>query len=105
MLLPLSFAVMLAAGPGNAVTAQSADVQDIVVNGQRLKRIRVDTRRDRKTGLRRCVVRRTSGDPDLDSAFCEAVLACANRARKVKEMERCLLPRLAEIARQPARRR
>lgn len=104
MLLLLSSAAMLAAVQADATPVQSPGVQDVVVTGQRLKRIRVYTKRDRKTGLRRCIVRRTSGDRGLDSAFCDSVLACAKTARKMADMEACLAPRLAEIARQPGRR-
>ncbi len=103
MLLYLSAAAMLAtvqAGPA----VESPDLQDIVVTGQRLKRIRVNTKRDRKTGLNRCVVKRTSGDTALDRAFCDAVLTCAATARTRRDMEACVAPRLAEMTRQPANR-
>jgi hypothetical protein len=76
-------------------------LQEIVVTAERLKRIRVNIKRDRKTGIQRCVVRRTSGDPALDAAFCAAVLPCAKTASRSAEMEACLLPRLAEITRRP----
>jgi hypothetical protein len=102
MLLSLSTAALLIASPQNATPEQATELEEIVVTGERLKRIRVKTKRDPKTGVLRCVVRRTSGDPALDAAFCAAVLPCAKIAGKAAEMETCLLPRLAEITRKPS---
>jgi hypothetical protein len=105
MLLSLLSAALFAAIQPEAATVQPADGQDIVVTGERMKRIRVATKHDRKTGLDRCIVKRTSGDPGLDASICEVVLECAKTARKRVQMEACLAPRLAEIARQSAHRK
>ena len=78
---------------------------DIVIVGNRMKRIRVVTRNDRKTGTTRCIVRRSSRDPALDAAFCDAVLACAATATKRDEMTACIGPRMERIAHDFARRR
>ena len=98
MILYVSSVMMLAALGADATRPQSPDPQEIVVTAQRLKRIRVDAKRDRKSGLHQCRVRRTSGDSGLDAAFCDAVLECAKAARGRAEMEACLVPRIAEIA-------
>jgi hypothetical protein len=100
MLLYLTAASLLAAAEPDAAAARSADAPDIVVTGQRLKRIRVSTNHDRKTGLSRCVVKRSSGDGHLDAAVCNAVLVCAQTARAPNDMEACLAPRLSRIAAQ-----
>ena len=89
------------------LTAQAEPVSDpgadIVVVGQRMKRIRVVTRHDRKTGTNRCIVRRSSRDPALDAAFCEAALACAATETKREGMNACMGSRLTAIARRFAR--
>jgi hypothetical protein len=103
MLLYLASLAMLAALQADAASAPSADLPDIVVNGQRMKRIKIDTRRDRRTGVQRCVVKRSSGDSGLDTAFCNAVLTCAKTAGTKSDMEVCLAPRLAQIATRPVR--
>lgn len=98
-MLPVLIAMMVAgAEPPSAGDSARAPEEDIVVVGQRMKRIRVDTRRDRKTGVTRCTVRRSSGDTALDSSFCEAVLACAATETKKEGMIACMQPRLAAIA-------
>ncbi|QAY75990.1 hypothetical protein [Sphingosinicella sp. BN140058] len=97
MLLFLSVVALLEWSSGNAVPPPSPRDPEIMVTGQRLKRIRVETRRDPKTGMVRCRVKRTSGDPALDGRVCDAVLTCARVARKPSDMEACVTPRLAAI--------
>jgi hypothetical protein len=80
--------------PGDA--APPADAE-IVVTGERLKRIRVVTKHDRKTGQKRCVVKRSSGDGALDTGFCEVVLGCARTAQKPKDMSACVSSGVAEM--------
>jgi len=62
---------------------------DIVVIGERMKKIRVATEID-KTGAQKCIVRRSSGDPALDQAFCGAVLTCARTETKIDGMNACM---------------
>ncbi|MET0246020.1 MAG: hypothetical protein ABW182_04655 [Sphingomonas sp.] len=50
----------------------SAD--EIVVIGERMRRLKLSTKTDRKTGAPICVFRRRSGDPAFDAMMCEAVL-------------------------------
>jgi hypothetical protein len=95
---------LLAATPASVGPAEPVDAEEIVVVGERLKRIKIDTRRDRKTGQQQCKVRRSSGDAVLDAAVCDAVLACAKVARVSAEMEACVAPRFTEIVRHRARK-
>jgi hypothetical protein len=99
----LFLALALAVAAKADAPPPSSEAEQIVITGQRMKRLRVETKTDRKTGVQRCVVKRTSGDPALDGAMCEAVLACAKTARKSAEMEGCMRPRMEAMARTPAR--
>lgn len=68
---------------------------DIVVTGrrmERLKRLRMTTKLDRKTGVTRCIFKRRSGDLALDAAVCNATLACVPKVKTIGEMRGCLAP-------------
>lgn len=68
---------------------------DIVVTArrlERLKRLRMRTELDRATGTTRCIFKRSSGDPALDAAVCNAVLACVPKVKTVAEMHGCVAP-------------
>ncbi|MBB5712805.1 hypothetical protein [Sphingomonas xinjiangensis] len=83
------FAMLLLAQAAPPPTASD----EIVITGQRmdrLKRLRMTTKLDRKTGITRCVFKRRSGDPKLDDAVCNAVLACVPKVNTVKEMQACI---------------
>ncbi|WP_052134865.1 hypothetical protein [Sphingomonas sp. 37zxx] len=74
---------------------------DIIVTGQRaerLKRLRMTTKLDRKTGTTHCVYKRRSGDPALDDAVCNAVLACVPKVRTIEEMQACIAPTMNDLA-------
>lgn len=89
-------AALLAA---QAVPTPSAP-DDVVVIGQRLERIRrlrMTTKLDRKTGVTRCIFKRRSGDPALDTAMCDAVLACVPKVKAMDEMRGCLAPTMANL--------
>lgn len=77
---------------------------EIVVIGERTRRIRAATRTDRKTGEKTCRVRRSSGDKAFDRIFCDIMLDCAKTATKIEEMTACMqsgrpimVRRLAEV--------
>lgn len=68
---------------------------EVVVTAQRmerLKRLRMTTKLDRATGVTRCIFKRRSGDPALDAAICNAVLACIPKVKTVEEMRSCVAP-------------
>lgn len=85
------FALLLVAQAASPPAAQ----EEIVVTAQRmdrLKRLRMTTKLDRKTGITRCIFKRSSGDPALDDAVCKAVLACVPKVKAVQEMRVCIAP-------------
>jgi hypothetical protein len=80
-------------------TAAATPSQDeIIVTAQKLRRIRVDTKTDRKSGEQRCRIRRSSGDPGLDAAFCNVVLTCARTEISAKGMSACVSTRVAGLS-------
>lgn len=84
-------AMVLAAQTAPPPTA----ADDIVVTGrrmERLKRLRMTTKLDRATGTTRCIFKRRSGDPALDAAVCNTVLACVPKVKTVEEMHGCVAP-------------
>lgn len=87
-----------------AQTASSPIVQDeIVVTArrmERLKRLRMTTKLDRKTGITRCIFKRRSGDPGLDDTVCKAVLACVPKVKAVQEMRVCIAPTMDRLVAQ-----
>ena len=69
LLLP---ACASAAGPvGNASSAEIQDLSNKLANGY------FNTKMDKQGKVLKCEVTRSTGDPDLDRAFCETFHACA----------------------------
>jgi hypothetical protein len=95
-MLPVLLALLAAArGPAPPPPQEEPE---ITVIGERMKHFRLDTRRDRKTGANRCLVRRSTGDAALDAALCEAALACAATETKKEGMNICMGARMTAIA-------
>lgn len=88
ILLALSFAFSTVQPPHN---------QDIVVVGDRMRRIKLVTKTDRR-GVQHCVIKRKSGDPRFDSVMCEATLRCAKSVKSQAEMNSCLEAPVREYA-------
>ena len=82
-----------------AQAAPPPAADDIVVLGERMRRLKLVTRTDRRTGISRCVFKRRSGDPAFDTLMCDAVLACATRVKTGPEMQACLAPTISDYAR------
>ncbi|GGE82468.1 hypothetical protein [Sphingomonas prati] len=85
----LAFALVAQTVPPPAAT------DDIVVTArrmERLKRLRMTTKLDQATGVTRCIFKRRSDDPALDSAVCNAALACVAKVKTVEEMRACIAP-------------
>lgn len=78
---------------------------DVVVVAERVRRLKLRIKTDRKTRTERCVLRRSSGDPAFDARMCAVSLACAKTARTGRQMEACLLPHVEAYARDLAARR
>lgn len=89
-ILAILAALMLAQ---TASPAPSPD-DDIVVVGERLRKIRITAKRDRRTGVKRCVLKPSTGDPLLDAGICQAYLTCVPAVRTGPEMEACMRPPL-----------
>lgn len=70
---------------------------DIVVIGQRLKNLRILIKKDRKTGIKRCVIRPTSGDPVFDAGICDSYLSCAPKVETSIALEACMRPPLTGL--------
>jgi len=68
---------------------------DIVVTAkrfERLKRLNLAIKHDRKTGTSRCIFKRRSGDPTLDVIVCDVALTCASKVRTSAEARACVAP-------------
>lgn len=95
-------ALMLVAPSADAPTPPAPD--EIVVLGERMRRLKLGTKTDRKTGATSCVFRRRSGDAAFDTLMCDALLACAKTVTTRPEMEACIGPHVEAYARQWATR-
>lgn len=98
ILLAMAFAAQAVSSPIAA--------DDIVVTArrmERLKRLRMTTKLDRATGLTRCIFKRRSGDPALDVAVCNAILACVPRVKTMEEMRGCVAPAMDALVAKDAR--
>lgn len=85
----LSFLLLL------AVQATPPPPTDVVVMGERLKRLRFTARAD-KQGRVTCRIKRSSGDPAIDALSCAAVQDCVSRPlHDVAAMEGCVKERIA----------
>ena len=72
--------------------------EEIVVAAERMRRVRVRTKTDRKTGEQRCVFKRRSGDAAFDAMMCRALLKCAKEVTTRPQMEACLAPVMDDYA-------
>ena len=79
--------------------------EDVVVIGERMRRLKLATTADRKTGLSRCVFKRRSGDAAFDAFMCDALLTCAKTGTTRPQMEACLRQQVDAYARELAARR
>ncbi len=93
MLAVVAAALLLVQAAPPAPTASTPD-EEIVVIGQRLRNIRITAKRDRRTGVKRCVLKPSTGDPQLDTGICQAYSACVPTSRTAGEMEACMRPPL-----------
>ncbi len=89
-MLTMVAALMLA----QAAPPAPSPEDDIVVIGERLRKIRITAKRDRLTGVKRCVLKPSTGDPLLDTGICQAYLTCVPSVRTGREMEACMRPPL-----------
>lgn len=88
-----------AEAPPAAVTSP-----EILVLAERMRRIRLETRTDRRSGASSCVFKRRSGDAQFDTIMCTTLLACAPTVKTAAAMEACMAPAMSAYARQLAAR-
>lgn len=98
-------AAALLISPEQADSSPTSSQDEIVILGERMRRIRLGTKTDRRTGLTRCVVKRPSGDPSFDTMMCNALLACAKTVRTESQMEACMRPSMNAYVQQRIARR
>lgn len=96
--------ILLAALAAQAAAPPVAQ-DDITVITERMRRLKIGTKTDRKTGAMSCVFRRRSGDDTLDGRVCTALLACAKTVTTAPQMEACLAPTMEAYAREMKQRR
>lgn len=93
--------LLLAAQPA---TADAVPLEnDIVIIGQKVRKIKFTLKSD-KAGKPVCRIKRSSGDPEIDSLACDAARACMHSASE-SVMNACLTPRFNQIPAQIAARR
>ena len=89
----LILALFLLQAPPQLQAAEPSS-EEIVVMGERLKRLRFSARVD-KRGRVRCRVKRSSGDAKVDTIGCQAVEDCAARnLATVRAVQACMEERL-----------
>lgn len=91
---------LMQAEPPRSAEPSPSTPEEIVVTGQRmerLKRLRMTTKLDRRTGATHCVFKRRSGDRALDDAVCNAVLACVPKVKTLEEMRVCIAPTMGGL--------
>jgi hypothetical protein len=96
---------LLAAQPAMASEAGPAPETDIVVIGQRVRKLKFRIKLDKK-GQVVCRITRSSGDTEIDRLACDTARPCVRPDIVTKEaMTACLVPRWAKLAEQVAARR
>jgi hypothetical protein len=97
--------LLLAAQPALPAQAEPAAENDIVVIGQRVRKIKFRIKLD-KRGQVACRITRSSGDPEIDGFACDAARPCVRPDIVTKAaMEACLAPRWTQLPAQIAVRR
>lgn len=89
----LILALLLLQAPPQLQAAEPPP-EEILVMGERLKRLRFSARVD-KRGVVRCKIKRSSGDAKVDAIACQAVEDCAPRnLRDAPAVQACMEERL-----------
>lgn len=73
-----------------AAPPPAAPEDEITVIGRRIRDMRFAVKYDRRRRGYRCIVRRTSGDPTLDTAVCDLGLRCVGTTTSVPQVEGCI---------------
>jgi hypothetical protein len=90
-------ALLLSAQPVQASPAASEE--DIVVIGERLRKVRFRMKRDGKAKVGTCRITRPSGDSLLDEMVCKAAVDCmGERKITMAAWTECMNPQMKKIA-------
>ena len=100
----LHIALLSLSGAQPSQPPPAASEEAIIVVGERMRRLKLHTKTDKKTGSVRCVFKRRSGDEAFDAMMCDAVRGCAATVRTSAQMEACLKPSLDAFTRALAAR-
>jgi hypothetical protein len=85
--------------------SQPSEAEDIVIVGERVRKIRFTIRRN-KAGAVVCRIRRSSGDAEIDALACETAQGCLGPPGESREAYlACLTPRWKAIPATLAARR
>jgi hypothetical protein len=103
--MSMLLAAALLAPQARPAPAPTPSAEEVVIVGERMRRLKLGTRTDRKTKAVRCVFKRRSGDAAFDALMCDALLRCARQVRTEAQMEACLAPTVSGYARVVAARR
>jgi hypothetical protein len=95
--------LLVAAQPGAAPPEAAPAENDIVVIGQKVRKVKFSVKTN-KAGNAVCRIRRSSGDSEIDALACDAGRACAHLTSQAA-MIACITPRWKQIATQIAERR
>jgi len=90
-------AALLLAMQVAAPAPDAAGGDDIAVTARKLGRLRISTRKDRKTGVVTCRYKSRSGDPELDAGVCAALLECEPKVRTRAEIQACMGPAIKAL--------
>ncbi|HEX8626412.1 MAG TPA: hypothetical protein VF782_15220 [Allosphingosinicella sp.] len=97
--------LLLAAQPSPAAVRPVVAENDIVIIGQRVRKIKFRIKLE-KAGKVVCRITRSSGDPEIDSLACDAARPCVRPDIVTKAaMNACLAPRWTELPAKIAERR
>ncbi|MFD1788993.1 hypothetical protein ACFSC3_15615 [Sphingomonas floccifaciens] len=96
-MIALLTALLLAQTAAPPPSVAEPTPEEVTVVAQRLKRFRAIMRKDKKTGVTQCVIKRQSGDPALDKGICDAMLACAPKIAKESDIRPCMAPAISAL--------
>ena len=91
----ISTALLLLAAQPSAQAAPATADEEIVVIGERLRKVRFKMKRNRKTMVGSCRVTRTSGDAKFDALVCETAVVCMGTTKVTgAAFSACMGPRI-----------
>jgi hypothetical protein len=97
--------LLVAAQPAVTAAEPASAENDIVIIGQRVRKLKFRIKLD-KAGRVVCRITRRSGDPEIDGLACDAARPCVRPDIVTKAaMNACLEPRWAKLPAQIAERR